>query len=163
MACNYVSCSLGSIYSEDDVTYAQRVIANQPFVHPRMLGWAYKPEMAVCSRDRNGREGGMVGAAPTGGTTYTSEGGEAMSEPRYFNYWRFVFDPFELESIDDLIETLENFADAILELRKWQKLGVQLDPDQAHENLEDGYLAFFTTDEQTAQKLGFDREEEGPG
>jgi uncharacterized protein (DUF934 family) len=85
-----------------------------------------------------------------------------MSTQRYINFWRFVFDPHALENIDDLIETLEKFADALTELRKWKELGVQLDPDQAYDNLEDGYLGFITTDEQTAQMLGFDQEEDGP-
>ena len=84
-----------------------------------------------------------------------------MSMQRYINYWQFVFDPFALESIDDLVETLENFADALTVLRRWKELGVQLDPEQAHDNLADGYLGFLTTDEQTAQKLGFDKEEDG--
>ena len=80
---------------------------------------------------------------------------------RYIQRWRFVFDPFELESIEDLIETLESFADALTELRKWKELGVRLDPDEAHDNLEAGYLCFYTTDKQVAEKLAFDKEEDG--
>ncbi len=48
---------------------------------------------------------------------------------RYTQRWRFVFDPMEVDTIDELIATLEAFADALPELRKWRDLGVQLDPD----------------------------------
>jgi hypothetical protein len=81
---------------------------------------------------------------------------------RYINFWRFGFDPFEIESIDGLVETLESLADALTELREWRELGVQLDPDQGHDNLAEGYLGFYTTDKQVAEKLGFDEEEVEP-
>lgn len=79
---------------------------------------------------------------------------------RYTQRWRFVFDPMSLETIDDLISTLEAFADALPALREWRALGVQLDPAEADENVADGYLGFCTTDAGVAQKLGFDMEED---
>jgi hypothetical protein len=80
--------------------------------------------------------------------------------PRYIQHWQFTFDPRDLETIDDLIQTLENFSDALTELREWRKLGVQLSADQADANLEDGYLCFSTSDKAVADKLGFDEEED---
>ena len=58
---------------------------------------------------------------------------------KYTQRWRFVFDPMSLETIDDLISTLEAFADALPALREWRALGVQLDPAEADENVADGY------------------------
>ena len=77
---------------------------------------------------------------------------------KYIQRWRFVFDPMELETIDELIATLEAFAAALPDLRRWRDLGVQLDPDEPNDNVEEGYLAFFTTDASVGQTLGFDKE-----
>jgi hypothetical protein len=47
---------------------------------------------------------------------------------KYTQRWRFVFDPMEFETIDELIATLEAFAAALPDLRRWRDVGVQLDP-----------------------------------
>ena len=55
--------------------------------------------------------------------------GLRMSD-RYTNFWRFVFDPAQVEDMDHLITTLESFAEALPQMRKWRDAGIQVDDVQ---------------------------------
>jgi hypothetical protein len=79
---------------------------------------------------------------------------------RYINFWRFIFDPADVESMDDLVTTLESFAEALVTMRKWRDAGIQVDHDQAMKNLSEGYIGFVTQDAEVAKEFGFTQEED---
>jgi hypothetical protein len=81
---------------------------------------------------------------------------------RFTNFWRFVFDASDIESMADLITTLESFAEALPKIREWRDAGIQVDPDQSPRNLAEGYIGFFTTDAEVARNHGFDQDTEDP-
>lgn len=81
---------------------------------------------------------------------------------KYTNFWRFLFDPIRVESMDDLVSTLEQFAAALTTMRLWQVAGIQVDTDQDLQSLDEGYICFFTTDEAVAKEFGFTDEVKEP-
>jgi hypothetical protein len=64
---------------DDDLTYERRVIDNQPFVHPDLPGWAYKPaDGRVQQRpELHGGTAEWRHEHPSGGTIYSE--GDTMS------------------------------------------------------------------------------------
>ncbi len=85
--------------------------------------------------------------------------GLRMSD-RYTNFWRFVFDPAQVEDMDHLITTLESFAEALPQMRKWRDAGIQVDDVQGKLSLAEGYIGFFTDNAAVAAEFGFDKEDE---
>lgn len=69
---------------------------------------------------------------------------------RYEHLWRNKFLTVEAKTIDNFIAIYEELASMF---RDWKELGIELDPDSG---IDDDYAVFVTSDEEIAQREGFE-------